>query len=100
MVSEGRAVVFSVEAVVLVVIVVGSVLIVVVVDVEVALVGFSSLVVESMLGSLGKIVNRTNANIPRPRSVQTTTRTELRLRLHLTCFRVDTRCPSLAGLTG
>ena len=45
-----------------------------------------------------KIENRTNPNIPRPRSAPRTSRSEHKLNSHLLCFRVDT-CPSSDGLT-
>ena len=91
------AVVFSV---VLIVIVVGSVdaavfiavvmVVVVVVEVVVAVVASRCEL---------KIVNRTNPNIPRPRSVPRARKREHKPNLHLLGFRVDT-CPSLDGLTG
>ena len=97
-------VVFSVEAVVVVAVVVGSALVMVVVEmVAVDMVDGSSLVVtvvESRFGSLCISLKKTNPHIPRPRSVQKMRIPKLGLNLHLSCFRVDTCCPSLAGLTG
>ena len=64
--------------------------------------GFSLVetVVEPRFGSLCISLKKTNPHIPRPRSVQKMRIPKLGLNLHLSCFRVDTCCPSLAGLTG
>ena len=98
-------VVFGVLVVVMVVVLVVMVvvlMVVVVVVVESIVVG--STLAETVVDSgpefiLLLIVNRTNPNIPTPRSVPRMRRNENGLKLHLLCFRVDT-WPSLAGLTG
>ena len=99
-------VVFCVLTVVLIAIVVGSVVVVVVVMVvlmvEVLMVG--STLLDTVVDSgpeftLLIIANRTNPNIPIPKSAPRTRKRESGLKLHLLCFRVDT-CPSLGGLTG
>lgn len=75
---------------------------VVVVDVVaiVVMVGSVETVVDSGLELTSlSIVNRTNVNIPIPKSTPRTRKRENRLNLHLLCFADDTS-PSLGGLTG
>ena len=106
MATEWKAlfvVVFSVEVVVLIAVVGSALVVVVVYMVVVAMVEVFALVetvVEPRFGSLYISLNNTNPHIPIPISVQRTRITKLGLNLHLPCFRVDTCCPSLAGLTG
>ena len=98
------AVVFSVVSIA---IVVGSVLVMALVFVAVVMVaGPTAVVAVTVVASwsefrdpLFKIVNRTNPNIPRPRSVPRKRKSEHEPIVHLPFFIVDT-CPSLGGLTG
>ena len=93
------AVVFSV---VLIVIVVGSVVIGAVVFIAVVMVVVVAVeVVVAVVASRCefKIVDRTNPNMPRPRSMPRARKREHKPNLHLLGFRVDT-WPSLDGLIG
>ena len=95
------SVVFGVLVVVLIAI---TVVVVVVVIMVVVVMVVGSTLMETVVDSepeftLLLIVNRTNPNIPRPRSVPRTRKRDNLLNLNLLCFRVDT-CPSLDGLTG